>query len=134
MIRQVCSLSCEQLTINLKHATFSFGKYLIISGMRSLVFILIISLCLSGCKKDGKIYESSLSDAPPPVYASYYPLTTGSYWIHERFNVDHNGVLTVNGTDSSYVEKDTIIRGRKFSKIFNGVWYLNRYDFFADSL
>jgi hypothetical protein len=102
--------------------------------MKQLFALILLSIVLFiSCKKDGKIYESSLSE-PPVTYTSYYSLKTGSSWVYEQFTIDGDSVLTILGLDSSYVEKDTVIRGKTFTRIFNAVWYTKQPLLLTDSL
>jgi len=52
-------------------------------------------------------------------YVDYYQLKVGNYWIYEGFTIDSTGVATSTGKfDSAYIEKDTIIRGYTFYKLY----------------
>jgi hypothetical protein len=76
---------------------------------RSMLFILAIpALVFFSCKK--KNNENSTISAP-----DFIKLKIGNYWVYNYYKVDTNGVETNLGqTDSSYIEKDTVINGRTF--------------------
>jgi len=81
-------------------------------------FACAITFTLIACdKKD----DDDIIITPPPATTNptvndYAKLDVGNYWIYERYNIDTNGIETALGVfDSSYVEKDTIINGNKYS-------------------
>jgi hypothetical protein len=72
--------------------------------------------------------------APKP---DYFQLKTGNYWIYEGYRVDSNGVATATGDiDSAFIQKDTLIRGYTFYKLYENPYvlgYLQVPFFFRDS-
>ncbi len=92
-------------------------RYLKNKHMRGFPVFLLLMICFSSCKKDPDTTPIQPGTPPPTGYT--IPLTTGSYWIYERFNLDTNGVETVIAVDSSYISGDTIIGENTFS-IFVG--------------
>lgn len=92
----------------------------------ALCFSFLLLVCFSSCKKEK---DEAPTPSSPSVATNYFPLTTGSYWIYERFQMDTNGVETVVAIDSSYISGDTIINGDTFSVFVgtyidpNGVYY-----------
>jgi hypothetical protein len=71
-----------------------------------------LSILTFSCKK-------SSDDAAPSAQADYYQLKVGNYWIYQRYEIDTNGVVTPkNDFDSAYIEKDTIIRGSTYYKLW----------------
>ena len=98
--------------------------------MKKLLLLFTLLLCISACKKDDKITNFY----PPAVTHHYSPLTVGSYWIYEHFDLDTNGVETANSqTDSVYVSRDTVIGGKTYAIVVGS--YFNPYTeyFFRDS-
>ncbi len=88
---------------------------------------------LSACKKC-----PDPQPEPPPSPGSTrpynYPLTIGSYWIYERFNLDTNGVEAVVSVDSSYISGDTVIGGNTYSVFVGDIIGPTGFYFRRDSL
>lgn len=82
--------------------------------MRNVLLMAIVALALfSACKKDEPKVE------PETVYPNYGCLKAGNYWIYEHFTVDTLGGATrLHLFDSCYVEKDTLINGKTYAKMF----------------
>lgn len=89
---------------------------------RSLAYsVLVIGLAFTyACKKT----KTETADIPPEetpepvVYPSYSKLKAGNYWIYGRYQVDaNNNVSDLHQYDSSYVEKDTLIRNHVYYKL-----------------
>jgi len=78
----------------------------------NISFAILIFL-FSACKKEKpEIPLGQCSPAP-----NFQPMTIGSYWIYEQFNVDTNGIRTsLNRLDSVFIEKDTLINGNIYAK------------------
>lgn len=78
------------------------------------VIILFFPVILFSCQKD----ESPAATAPPDDVTSYYPLTTGSYWIYQRYILNADSVFVSSGSpDSIAVTGDTLINGNVFKTI-----------------
>ena len=79
------------------------------------LFVLVLavfSILTFSCKK-------SSDDAAPSAQADYYQLKVGNYWVYQRFEIDTNGVVTPKSNfDSAHIEKDTIIRGNTYYKLW----------------
>ena len=70
--------------------------------------IAILALIFFSCEK--KNSQETASSVP-----DFVKLKVGNYWVYDFFKVDSNGVATDQGkTDSSYIEKDTLINGDKY--------------------
>jgi len=90
---------------------------------RSLAYsVLVIAMAFTAaCKK--KKNETAETPAPeetpaPVVYPDYSKLKAGNYWIYGRFQVNRdNSVTDLHQYDSSYVEKDTLIRNQVYYKL-----------------
>lgn len=82
--------------------------------MRNVMLMAFVALALfSACKKD----EPNVD--PETVYPDYGCLKAGNYWIYEHFTVDTlGGSTSLNKFDSCYVEKDTLINGETYAKMF----------------
>ena len=80
---------------------------------RSLFLILaVLSILTFSCKKTS-------NDTTPVTQADYYQLKVGNYWIYQSYQIDSNGVATPeNLWDSAHIEKDTIIRGNTYYKLW----------------
>jgi len=93
---------------------------------------LLLSLVFSACKKE----ESP--DPPVPVtYPNFSQLSTGNYWVYERFSIDPSGNETALGIyDSCYIEKDTIINDLSYYKFIRSSNFGSFFDyrFVRDSL
>jgi hypothetical protein len=76
---------------------------------RTLLFtIAVLALIFYSCKK--KDSQETTSSGP-----DFVKLKTGNYWVYHIYKVDTNGVETDQSkTDSSYIEKDTLINGYKY--------------------
>lgn len=95
-----------------------------------LVSFLMITFLYS-CKK-----EESADPAQSVTYPDYSQLKVGNYWIYQRSDVDKDGNETLtNIYDSCYVEKDTIINGKTYAKVFRPATDKSvSYSFLRDSL
>jgi len=85
----------------------------------NLLSILFSSLFFIACKKNKhtEIVEEP-EVASTVTYSSYSAAKTGNYWIYEEFKVNSDGSYTsTNKFDSTYVEKDTVIRNNTYAKI-----------------
>lgn len=83
------------------------------SMKRLFVLVLaVLSILTFSCKK-------SSNDATPATQADYYQLKVGNYWIYQGYQFDSNGVAVPrNVYDSAHIEKDTIIRGNTYYKLW----------------
>lgn len=87
--------------------------------MKNCLFIATLSILLfNSCSKDLPIPE------PQTIYPNYTPMTVGSYWIYDWYNVDSNGnsVQIPGLTDSVYIAGDTIVGTDTFA-VRVGTWY-----------
>jgi hypothetical protein len=94
---------------------------------RLLICVVVTMTCITffSCKKKKTTEpEEEITSPPPtPVYPTYLALKPGNYWIYELFQVNEDGSSkSLHEFDSSYVEKDTMIRGQNYRKI-------HKYDF-----
>lgn len=89
--------------------------------MNSKNIISIAVLCMTifaSCKKD-KDEATPTPSSPEPL--EHPLLEIGNKWVYETVYVDEKGKETFVGLDSTYIEKDTIINGKKWYKsIFGG--------------
>lgn len=77
------------------------------------VSIAIALFCFQACRND-----DDAINPPSSSGSNYTQLKVGNYWIYERYNLDTNGVETpLNKTDSSYVEKDTMVNSKIYYKL-----------------
>jgi hypothetical protein len=87
-------------------------------SLKNAMFIgLAVTSLFCACKNDK---EEVTSPVPLPKQAKAYSnLKTGNYWIYQRFTVDTNGnAYPLQEFDSCYVEKDTLIGGKTYHKVF----------------
>ncbi len=100
--------------------------------MKNIFLPILLLLILSACQKDDE-------GITPPIASNlnYSQLKVGNYWIYERYRLDTNGVETsLNITDSSYIEKDTVINSKTHYKLFrpdHGEKYVQEVYFLKDS-
>lgn len=100
-----------------------------------LLFILLASIIYS-CKKD-KVAEPLNNGTTTATFANYSKLEIGNYWIYERYTIDTAGTIASLGVyDSCFVEKDTLIHGDTFLKVYRPNPYVSSYGyvFLRDSL
>ncbi len=90
--------------------------------MKNLVyFILLIAFAFYSCRKTEDVVPVNPPSTAVAV-SNNYPLSLGSYWIYERFNMDTNGVETTLYIDSTYISGDSIIHGDTFSVIVGDIF------------
>lgn len=84
-------------------------------GVITASFILALSFAISSCKKEEEIPDPT----PVPQQTAYaFPVTDGSYWIYVHETTDGSGSVTqTGGTDSVFVEGDTVIGSHTYKKI-----------------
>ncbi len=95
----------------------------------SLLTLVIISY---SCKKDKKE-----ENTPTPItYPNYSQLKVGNYWVYQYFRIDTLGHETPqNFYDSCYVQKDTVINGQTYYKMYRPFWENhNIFSILRDSL
>lgn len=88
-----------------------------------LFFAIIGLLILNSCER---------TPDPPVFTKDYYQLKPGNSWVYEVQEIyNDTTIITRPGTDSVYVEKDTIINKYKYSKVTGKDWItLDRYSMF----
>jgi hypothetical protein len=82
---------------------------------RLCVFVIaFLSILTFSCKKTS-------NDNTSATTSDYYKLKVGNYWIYQGYKADSNEVpAPQNLFDSAYIEKDTIIRGNTYYKLWEG--------------
>lgn len=75
---------------------------------------LVLAVCFCSCKKDKDATPTPVPSSPTAT-TNYFPLSVGSYWIYDTYNLDTNGVETYVSTDSCYISNDTVIGGNTYS-------------------
>ncbi|MGZ3865239.1 MAG: hypothetical protein ACXVC6_02320 [Bacteroidia bacterium] len=90
--------------------------------MKKILFLTLLVFGLAtACKKEQGYTHISITGSSP-AQTRYLPLKAGNYWVYEMFTHDSAEVETsVGKTDSVFVQKDTMINGRKY-------YYLNQSD------
>lgn len=80
---------------------------------RSFILLLaVLSILTFSCKKTS-------NDTTSATKPDYYQMKVGNYWIYQNYTADSNGVPTAGKLfDSAHIEKDTIIRGNKYYKLW----------------
>ncbi|MBA3900590.1 MAG: hypothetical protein H0X62_10330 [Bacteroidetes bacterium] len=77
-------------------------------------FIVIASMVYS-CKKDKEEPIPPIIEKAP----NHSQLSVGNYWIYQHFEIDTSGnARPTNRFDRCYVEKDTLINRRIYSKVY----------------
>jgi hypothetical protein len=80
----------------------------------SVFVIAFLSILVFSCKKTS-------NDTTSATTSDYYKLKVGNYWIYQGYQADSNEVpAPQNLFDSAYIEKDTIIRGNTYYKLWEG--------------
>jgi hypothetical protein len=103
---------------------------------KKLIGTLLILVFALGCQKDKAVFFPEETQ-PVPVYKNYSQLKVGNYWIYQRFEIDGEGKATPTSVyDSCYVEKDTLINGNIYFKLYQPPYPSNYspYLFVRDSL
>jgi len=92
------------------------------------LFILVMAALLIltfSCKKTS---NGTFSVTKP----DYYMLKVGNYWIYQNYTLDSNGVaIAGNLFDSAHIEKDTIIRGNTYYKLWEEPYLISGTQFAA---
>jgi len=97
--------------------------------MKKTAFLLAVTACALltfSCKKEN-------TPVPPPVAQTspYIQLAAGNYWVYQWYDVDASGNATPRTeTDSSYIEKDTVIQGKTYFKLVKGDLFGNKYSMY----
>lgn len=96
---------------------------------KSTPLLTLAVLFLFSCKDkddDAKLNAVTATD--------YFPLTVGSYWVYQWYNIDNLGNETIRSTkDSVFVSADTIINGLTYA-ILQGTEFGNEIKrFYRDS-
>ena len=85
--------------------------------MKSYSLILESFLCLllfSSTKKQND------STSVTVTYPNYAAIAMGNYWVYQEFKIGLNGAATpLHITDSTYIEKDTVIANETYFKLVN---------------
>lgn len=77
-----------------------------------ILVLAILSILTFSCKKTSN--ETTSATSP-----DYYQMKVGNYWIYQNYTIDTNGVVTAGKLfDSAHIEKDTIIRGYTYYKLW----------------
>ncbi len=87
--------------------------------MRKTPFFLLISLILFSCQKDVAIPESHGHGGTVTPVVPFIPLTIGSFWVYNYYQVDTNGSESYMNTDTVIIIKDSIINEKKYA-VFKG--------------
>lgn len=78
--------------------------------LQTVAALLCIALLFASCKKEND------GPAPTPV-PDYAALKVGNYWVYNTYLNDPWGLSTLTENyDSAYIEKDTMIDGKKYFK------------------
>lgn len=86
--------------------TSSFGQ--------RVLWIFVVLATLPSCTEDEPVDPQIQDDTSAST--SFAPLTTGSYWIYERIEIDTAGNETPLGiTDSCYIAGDTLIGSNTYA-------------------
>ncbi|MGZ5303237.1 MAG: hypothetical protein ACXWDO_03935, partial [Bacteroidia bacterium] len=103
-------------------------KYLKFS---TLLFTIALT---TSCKKDPKPLQNP--EPGPVVYPNYSQLQISNYWVYQWFDVDSAGnAKATHYFDSSYIQKDTLIRDQTYFKLkTEGFNVIDSVKFLRDSL
>nr|MBC8147027.1 hypothetical protein [Bacteroidota bacterium] len=86
--------------------------------MRKLIILGVLSIILiSACKKSDEII---IKDPEPVPTKNYNPMSIGSYWIYQHYEIDTLGNETqLSVTDSVRITGDTLINSLNY-RIYKG--------------
>lgn len=80
--------------------------------MKNLLLLSLFALLIAACKDKEEL--------PPQTYPDYGNLKAGNYWIYQHFVLESDGtILPSPELDSVYVEKDTLIAGKRYAKLMD---------------
>jgi len=101
-----------------------------------LVFIGLAVFFLNACRSDDEAMAIPPQEPEDAIETNLYSLLTpGNYWVYEVYQDDSNGILVPsNQTDSTYVEKDTLINGINYAKVVEEYLNITTTKFYRDSL
>ena len=103
--------------------------------MKNLIYLFVASaLLIMSCKKNTT--DNVMPDEQTVVHNSYmYPLAIGNYWVYGEFVIDSSGNETQNNiTDSVYIDKETIISGQTYFRMFyKDLYNSGQYFYYRDS-
>jgi hypothetical protein len=80
------------------------------SSLAAIAFSLTVAF--ASCKKDDP--QPDPQPLPAPASSNYSPMTTGSYWVYDNYNVDTNNTAVYWNTDSLYVTGDTVVNNKTY--------------------
>jgi hypothetical protein len=88
-----------------------------------ILTIAMLSILAFSCKKTS-------NETAPATTPDYYQLKAGNYWIYQAYTLDSNGVATAqNNFDSAHIEKDTVIRGNTYYKLWENELVLGKMQY-----
>lgn len=100
-------------------------------NFKNILFVVITFTIIAGlasCKKDKK------EDSPSPKPLEHPLLKIGNYWVFETVNVDEFGKEYFDRLDSTYIEKDTLIKGVvNYKQVSNSMFGTGVVTFWRDS-
>jgi hypothetical protein len=94
---------------------------------------LILMIGIVSCQKED--HPESKSVSQDKTLLNYFPVTTGSYWVYNTYEIDSTGNETLfSESDTVAVVGDTLLNGKEY-KVFYGKYYKNSYSkkYYRDS-
>jgi hypothetical protein len=80
--------------------------------MKKVMLLALVLALFTACKKDD---VDPIDNNPPESSPNYFPMTVGSYWVYETYEIDSMGVETFkNMRDSLFIAGDTTIRNHTY--------------------
>lgn len=90
--------------------------------MKKTFFLGLLVLLFFACRE-----EDPINPIIPEISSKYFPLTIGSYWVYNTYNVTSaENEVELARVDSVYISRDTIIRGNRYL-IFEGTLHPSPY-------
>jgi hypothetical protein len=84
---------------------------------------LILLFAFFACTKDDNDSLPELSEA-----ACYFPLTVGSYWIYNSYEIDSlNSEILISENDTMVITGDTSINGNRYSVFYGKRWVMGTF-------
>ncbi len=103
--------------------------------MKNLLFFPAIAMLFlnSSCRNDDDVMSVLPQDPEVNTTKLYTLLTPGNYWVYQGYEDNSDGLFVPTNIDSSYVEKDTLINGKNYSKIVETEFNKENVYFYRDS-
>jgi hypothetical protein len=87
--------------------------------MKNVLWMISLSFLVLSCRKD-KEEAGSQPDLPLPLSSfEYSQFKPGNYWVYQQFKILDGIETPTSDFDSVYVERDSLINGQTYMKVYN---------------